>query len=121
MGRHAADRSGRSPQHADLFVPAPGSAAERVARERAAARAAARGPATAPPRQTTIVRAIEDLAAPHREILVELFYQGVPLEVAAAARGLPVREVKSDLYFALRALRSVLDQQHRLGLSPSCR
>ncbi|MFI5491468.1 hypothetical protein [Actinoplanes sp. NPDC051859] len=103
MGRHAADRSGSPPRHADLFTPAPGSAAERFARQRA-------GPRTGHP-HTTIVRAIEDLAAAHREILIELFYQGVPLEAAAAARGLPVREVKSDLYFALRALRAVLDQR----------
>ncbi|OJF13047.1 sigma factor [Couchioplanes caeruleus] len=60
---------------------------------------------------TTIVRAMEDLAAAHREILVELFYGGVALEDAAEARGTSVREVKSSLYFALRALRSVLDRQ----------
>jgi RNA polymerase sigma-70 factor (ECF subfamily) len=60
---------------------------------------------------TTIVRAMDDLAAVHRDILVELFYQGVSLEDAAAARGVPVETLKSRLYFAMRTLRVVLDQQ----------
>ncbi|GGQ55554.1 sigma-70 family RNA polymerase sigma factor [Couchioplanes azureus] len=191
MGRHAADRPTRSPLHADLFAPAPGTSAARAARERAAEafdalvaphRAAletyvlrltggdevaaadvlketlyraAQDPARFPPRAsavrpwlvltartvlrdgersapaghddrvepppagrspsprpgTTIVRAMEDLAAAHREILVELFYGGAALEAVAEARGTSVRDVKSSLYFALRALRSVLDRQ----------
>jgi RNA polymerase sigma-70 factor (ECF subfamily) len=60
---------------------------------------------------TTIVRAMDDLATAHRDILVELFYQGVSLEDAAAARGVPVDTLKSRLYFAMRSLRVVLDQQ----------
>lgn len=191
MGRHAADRPGRPPMHADLFTPTAATAAERVARERAAdafdelvaphRRAleayvlrltggdeaaavdvlketfyrAAQDPARYPPRasavrpwlvltartvlrdgersapaghddrpvvapaerspsprpQTTIVRALEDLAESHREILLELFFQGVSLEDAAEARGVPVSSLKSSLYFAMRALRVVLDQQ----------
>lgn len=69
--------------------------------------------ATTPPirSETTIVGAMEDLPATHREILIELFYRGVPLEAAAESRGVPVRDVKSSLYFALRALRTVLDRQ----------
>ena len=47
----------------------------------------------------------------HRDILVELFYRGVSLEEAAAVRGVPVETVKSRLYYAMRALRIVLDQQ----------
>jgi RNA polymerase sigma-70 factor (ECF subfamily) len=61
--------------------------------------------------ETTVVRAMDDLAASHREILVELFYRGVSLEAAAAARGVPVATLKSRLYFAMRALRGVLDQR----------
>ena len=70
-------------------------------------------PADPPPPQagTTIVRAMDDLAAAHRDVLVELFYQGVSLEDAAAARGVPVETLKSRLYFAMRSLRVVLDQQ----------
>ena len=60
---------------------------------------------------TTVVAAIEDLSGVHRELLVELFYSGVSLEDAAAQRGVPVETVKSRLYFAMRALSNVLDQQ----------
>jgi RNA polymerase sigma-70 factor (ECF subfamily) len=186
MGRHAADRPRNPPLHADLFVPTPGSAAERAGRSRAASvfdklvephrealetyvlrltegdeaaaesllketlyhaaqdpsrypqRASAvrpwlvltartilrdggrmaghddRPPAQpelpAPRAATTIIRAMDDLAAAHRDVLVELFYQGVSLEDAAAARGVPVETLKSRLYFAMRSLRVVLDQ-----------
>jgi RNA polymerase sigma-70 factor (ECF subfamily) len=68
-------------------------------------------PPAAPSTATTVVRAMDDLAAAHREILVELFYRGVSFEDAAAARGVPVETLKSRLYFAMRALRTVLDQQ----------
>jgi RNA polymerase sigma-70 factor, ECF subfamily len=177
MGRHAADRPRKPPLHADLFVPTPGSAAARAARDRASAafenlvephrealelyvlrltdgdEAAAESllketlyhaaqdpsrypqrasavrpwlvltartllregappePAPGPQSSTTIVRAMDDLATAHRDILVELFYQGVSLEEAAAARGLPVETLKSRLYFAMRSLRVVLDQR----------
>jgi RNA polymerase sigma-70 factor (ECF subfamily) len=60
---------------------------------------------------TTVVRAMDDLAAAHRDVLVELFYRGISLEDAAAARGVPVETLKSRLYFAMSALRAVLDQQ----------
>ena len=62
-------------------------------------------------RATTVLRALNDLSAVHRDILVELFYRGVSLEEAAAARRVSVETVKSRLYFAMRALRMVLDQQ----------
>jgi len=60
---------------------------------------------------TTVVRALDELSGVHREILVELFYRGVSMEEAAEVRGVPVETVKSRLYFAMRALRVVLDQQ----------
>ena len=65
----------------------------------------------APRAATTIARAMDDLATTHRDVLVELFYQGLSLEEAAAARGVPVETLKSRLYFAMRSLRVVLDQQ----------
>lgn len=68
-------------------------------------------PQPAPRAATTIVRAMDDLAPAHRDVLIELFYQGVSLEDAAAARGVPVETLKSRLYFAMRTLRVVLDQQ----------
>lgn len=79
-------------------------------------------PADLPPSPraaTTIVRAMDDLAAAHREILVELFYQGISLQDAAAARGVPVETLKSRLYFAMRSLRVVLDQH--LAAEPDSR
>jgi len=60
---------------------------------------------------TTVVAAMEGLSSVHRELLVELFYGGVSLEDAATDRGIPVETVKSRLYYAMRALRTVLDQQ----------
>ena len=60
---------------------------------------------------TTVVRAMDELSGTHRDILVELFYRGVSLEEAAQVRGVPVETVKSRLYYAMRALRIVLDQQ----------
>lgn len=60
---------------------------------------------------TTVVRAMEEMSGTHRDILVELFYRGVSLEEAAQVRGVPVETVKSRLYYAMRALRIVLDQQ----------
>jgi RNA polymerase sigma-70 factor (ECF subfamily) len=65
----------------------------------------------APPPAATVVRAMDDLAATHRDIFVELFYRGISLEEAAQVRGVPVETIKSRLYFAMRALRVVLDQQ----------
>jgi RNA polymerase sigma-70 factor, ECF subfamily len=60
---------------------------------------------------TTVVRAMDEMAGTHRDILVELFYRGVSLEEAAQVRGVPVEVVKSRLYHAMAALRIVLDQQ----------
>jgi RNA polymerase sigma-70 factor, ECF subfamily len=59
---------------------------------------------------TTVVRALDELSGSHRDILVELFYRGISLEEAAEVRAVPVETVKSRLYFAMRALRVVLDQ-----------
>ena len=64
-----------------------------------------------PGQTTTVVQAMESLSRAHREILVELFYRGTSLEDAAAARDVPVETVKSRLYYAMRSLRVVLDQQ----------
>ena len=196
VGRHAEGIEpvpGRPPRHADLFAPAPGSAAARAGEARVAAvfealvgphraalrayvhkltdrddaetdavvketlhragqdpdrfpqRASAVRPwlvltartvlsdgqrlapaghddrpdpmlAPEPPRapvaaETTVVRAMDDLSGTHRDILVELFYRGTSLEEAARVQGVPVDTVKSRLYFAMRALRAVLDRQ----------
>lgn len=69
------------------------------------------GPAYQEDGATTVVRALDSLSRPHREILVDLFYGGTSLQDAAAARGVPVETVKTRLFYAMRALRLVLDQQ----------
>jgi RNA polymerase sigma-70 factor (ECF subfamily) len=68
---------------------------------------------------TTVVAAIEELSPAHRRLLVDLFYGGVPLEEAAADRGVPVERIKYQLYLAMRALHTVLDKQsaHRRSTS----
>lgn len=63
------------------------------------------------PTATTILGAMDALADTHRDILVELFYRGVSLEEAAHHRGVPVETVKAWLYYAMRALRGVIDRQ----------
>ena len=60
---------------------------------------------------TTVVAAIEELSPAHRRLLVDLFYGGVPLEEAAAHRGVPVDRIKYQLYLAMRALHTVLDKR----------
>ncbi|WP_412736472.1 sigma factor-like helix-turn-helix DNA-binding protein [Krasilnikovia sp. MM14-A1259] len=89
MGRHAADRTAYDPEHPRF------------------ARRGASGPEHP---GTTVLRAMDELSAAHRDMLVELFYRGDTLEAAAAVRGVSVETVKSRLYYALRALRAVLDR-----------
>jgi RNA polymerase sigma-70 factor, ECF subfamily len=67
------------------------------------------GPGDRPP-LATIVALMKDLPATDRELIVELVYRGVSLEAAAADRGLPVETIKSRLYYAMRALRTLLDR-----------
>jgi RNA polymerase sigma-70 factor, ECF subfamily len=82
-----------------------------VGRQTGAGQQTGAGRQTRATQQTTVVRALDELSAVHRDILVELFYRGVSLEEAAAVRGVTVETVKSRLYYAMRALRIVLDQQ----------
>jgi RNA polymerase sigma-70 factor (ECF subfamily) len=80
------------------------AASDPAAPEPAAADLAAAVPAT------TIVAAMAELPSQQRELIIELFYRGESLESAAAARDVPVGTLKSRLYYAMRALRAVLDQ-----------
>lgn len=56
----------------------------------------------------TIVAAMKGLSVAHRELIVDLCYGGRSLQEAAADRGVPVETVKSQLYSAMRALRTNL-------------
>jgi RNA polymerase sigma-70 factor (ECF subfamily) len=85
--------------------------ADRTVPPWSAAHATPEPPPPAGEQPVTVLRAVGELSAAHREILMELFYCGVSLEDAAETRGVPVETVKSQLYYAMRALRTVLDQQ----------
>jgi RNA polymerase sigma-70 factor (ECF subfamily) len=57
----------------------------------------------------TVLGALDRLSPEHKEILVELYYKGRTVTEAAEALGLPPGTVKSRSYYALRAMRAVLD------------
>lgn len=58
----------------------------------------------------TIAEALKQLSPPHREVLMECFYQGRSVAEAAARLGIPPGTVKSRTHYALRALRVVLQE-----------
>lgn len=53
-------------------------------------------------------RAVKTLTPEHREVLVQVYFQGASVAEAAEALGIPPGTVKSRAYYALRALRRVL-------------
>ncbi|HLL69286.1 MAG TPA: sigma-70 family RNA polymerase sigma factor [Micromonosporaceae bacterium] len=55
-----------------------------------------------------IVDALRTLTPAHRQILVESYFRGHTAQEVATQLGLPVGTVKSRLFYALRALRTVL-------------
>lgn len=76
------------------------------------ARNVLRGDAGRPPAPpTTIVAAMQELTPANREIIMQTFYGGASLEDLASDRGVPIARIKSDLFFAMHAVRAVLDQQ----------
>lgn len=54
--------------------------------------------------------ALSRLSEEHRTVLVDVYYRGSRLTDTAAALGVPLGTVKSRIYYALRALRSVTEQ-----------
>ncbi|MEO3776117.1 sigma-70 family RNA polymerase sigma factor [Micromonospora sp. B11E3] len=56
----------------------------------------------------TVAEALNRLSQPHREVLIECFYQGRSVAEAAARLGVPPGTVKSRTHYALRSLRLVL-------------
>ncbi|WBB98739.1 sigma-70 family RNA polymerase sigma factor [Solwaraspora sp. WMMA2080] len=62
-------------------------------------------------RQMTVADALRTLSQPHREILVETYFRGRTVPEAAAELGLPLGTAKSRVYYALRALRTALQQR----------
>ena len=63
------------------------------------------------PRQALIIEALQALSAAHREVLNETILRDRTVNEAADVLGVPVRTVKSRLYYALKALRVVLAER----------
>jgi RNA polymerase sigma-70 factor (ECF subfamily) len=55
--------------------------------------------------------ALGQLSADHRNALVELYFRGRSVNEAATALGVPPGTVKSRTYYALRALKLILEEQ----------
>ncbi|MDT4992058.1 MAG: polymerase sigma-70 factor, subfamily [Actinoplanes sp.] len=58
----------------------------------------------------TVAEALARLSVPHREVLVECFYQGRSVAEAAARLGVPAGTTKSRTHYALRSLRMALNE-----------
>ncbi|QKW13702.1 sigma-70 family RNA polymerase sigma factor [Verrucosispora sp. SN26_14.1] len=56
----------------------------------------------------TLRRAVGELGATHRSVLVELYVHGHSVDEAAAALGIPAGTVKSRAHYAVRHLRDSL-------------
>ena len=119
----------RAWRHADDLVEAKGSVrgwlltvARNLATDRARARAVrpaevaevADRPPVAGDHSDSVVNtmvvldALDQVSPEHREVLVELYYNGRSMTEAAAELGVPPGTVKSRSYYALRALRAVM-------------
>ena len=57
-----------------------------------------------------VEEALRRLGEAHRTVLVETYYRGRPYAEVAAQLGVPEGTVKSRVYYALRALRNVLEE-----------
>lgn len=62
-------------------------------------------------RLMTVTDALRTLSHSHREILVETYFRGRTVPEAAQELGLPLGTAKSRVYYALRALRTALQQR----------
>lgn len=58
-----------------------------------------------------VIDALRSLTAEHRDALVETYYQGRSVAEAAKSLGVPEGTVKSRTYYALRNLRSALEER----------
>ncbi|AEV87932.1 RNA polymerase sigma factor [Actinoplanes sp. SE50] len=59
----------------------------------------------------TVSDALRQLSNSHREILIETYFRGRTVPEAAEALNLPLGTAKSRVYYALRALRTALQQR----------
>ncbi|MBX6371083.1 MAG: sigma-70 family RNA polymerase sigma factor [Acidothermus sp.] len=58
-----------------------------------------------------VADALNSLSPDHRRVLVETYYRGRSVAEAAAVLGIPQGTVKSRTYYALRALRLILEER----------
>lgn len=58
-----------------------------------------------------VTDALANLSADHRQVLIETYYRGRSVAEAAAVLGVPPGTVKSRTYYALRALKLVLEER----------
>lgn len=58
-----------------------------------------------------VADAINALSPDHRRVLIETYYRGRSVAEAAAVLGIPPGTVKSRTYYALRALRLILEER----------
>jgi len=66
-------------------------------------------PAAASVDRLTVLDALADLSAAHREVVVEVHLAGTPYADLAARTGVPVATLRTRMFHALRALRRALD------------
>jgi RNA polymerase sigma-70 factor, ECF subfamily len=59
--------------------------------------------------QTILVDAMQRLSPAHQQILIETFFLGTPMHLAAARLGVPAGTARSRLHYALGHLRQQLD------------
>ena len=59
----------------------------------------------------TVTDALRTLSQSHREILIETYFRGRTVPEAAEVLNLPLGTAKSRVYYALRALRTALQQR----------
>jgi RNA polymerase sigma-70 factor (ECF subfamily) len=62
-------------------------------------------------RRIAVAEALQALSPAHREVLNETILRDRTVNQAAEILGIPVGTVKSRVYYALRALRLVLDER----------
>ena len=63
----------------------------------------------------TVEEALRRISEDHRHAIVETYLRGRPYEDVAAERGVPVTTMRSRVFYALRALRSAMDE---MGVKP---
>lgn len=57
-----------------------------------------------------VQEALEQLSAPHRAVVDELYYRGSTVTQAASSLGIPAGTVKSRSYYAVRVLRAAFEE-----------